>query len=75
MDVEVLASAFNNLKSNMDRFIVFVQFLLLDPLLDLKSNMDRFIVQNRNQSMFCIIDLKSNMDRFIAFQTRNIITG
>ena len=31
----------------MDRFIVFVQFLLLDPLFDLKSNMDRFIAAEK----------------------------
>ena len=39
----------------MDRFIVFVQFLLLDPLLDLKSNMDRFI--GKIDSPFSIMEL------------------
>ena len=35
-----------DLKSNMDRFIVFVEFYCYKTLKDLKSNMDRFIVWN-----------------------------
>ncbi len=34
-----------NLKSNMDRFIVFFAFEQLTQHLYLKSNMDRFIVE------------------------------
>ena len=39
----VLNLMYLNLKSNMDRFIELVQFLILVIFRDLKSNMDRFI--------------------------------
>ena len=38
-----------NLKSNMDRFIVYPLFNITDKATYLKSNMDRFIDTNHNR--------------------------
>ena len=57
---------FQNLKSNMDRFIEFLSFLILNSLFYLKSNMDRFIGLGLCKTNSRAGYLKSNMDRFIA---------
>ena len=55
-----------NLKSNMDRFIVYWGFDGIKSIKDLKSNMDRFIDVQRNKADQLDLYLKSNMDRFIV---------
>ncbi len=54
------------LKSNMDRFIVFVGDYVRGKKICLKSNMDRFIGNFSRRKSFRRFCLKSNMDRFIA---------
>ena len=54
-----------NLKSNMDRFIVYKSYSAKLAKRDLKSNMDRFIVPAQSKHSVQVEYLKSNMDRFI----------
>ena len=62
-----------NLKSNMDRFIVwsFAEWSLSDG--NLKSNMDRFIEKEFYYEKRYLVYLKSNMDRFIDRQSPAIL--
>ena len=55
-----------NLKSNMDRFIVYYFFFCRSCQIYLKSNMDRFIAANEDEENAYFDNLKSNMDRFIG---------
>ena len=56
----------DNLKSNMDRFIVADTLHAVLQEADLKSNMDRFIAMFSVISLSLFQYLKSNMDRFIV---------
>ena len=57
---------YQNLKSNMDRFIVCGLFMTAFQPDYLKSNMDRFIVFLVTANRTSFQHLKSNMDRFIG---------
>ena len=72
MEFAIQNSKFENLKSNMDRFIVGCISSFAAEAGHLKSNMDRFIASSAVIAAKTQTNLKSNMDRFIELINRRL---